>query len=68
MGLVSRHEWRFIGFILSGIGNILWLLWILLGNIGCSQLLLFGGYLIFNSIGVLDEYGTWKKIREYKIK
>jgi len=68
MALVSRHEWRFIGFILSGIGNILWLLWILLGNIGCSQLLLFGGYLIFNSIGVLDEYGTWKKIREYKIK
>jgi len=67
MALVARHESRFFGFFLSSVGNILWLI---LGicTMNVSYLVLFGGYLIFNSIGMLDEYGTWKKIRQYKQK
>jgi hypothetical protein len=66
MACVSRHEFRIIGFTISAIGNVLWLLWILLGNVGCSQLLLFSGYLLFNSIGIHDEYAIWKKVKEIK--
>jgi len=61
MACVSRHEMRFTGFYISILGNIGWLtLGICTANI--SYLILFGGYFIFNAIGMHDEYATWKMI------
>jgi len=67
MACVSRHEVRFFGFIICLIGNILWLT---LGILTCHTpyLLLFGGYFIFNAIGMHDEYATWRRVREAKQK
>ena len=65
MAGVSRHELRFLGFILCGVANVAWIiLGITIGHI--PYIILFGGYLIFNSIGAHDEYSTWKKIRSIK--
>lgn len=63
MAGVSRHEFRFLGFIICAGANVAWIaLGFMIWHI--PYILLFGGYLIFNTIGVLDEYATWKKIRE----
>ena len=66
MALVSRHEYRFWGFLISGIGNILWLIRILFYEYDDIELYLFSGYLIFNAIGMHDEFATWHKIRSIK--
>jgi uncharacterized membrane protein len=66
MAFTSRHETRILGFLVCSVGNILWLYWILNGNSG--SLLLFGGYLLFNLIGVHDESISWMKIREFNKK
>lgn len=61
MACVSRHEMRFVGFYISLAGNIGWLVdGYYRSNI--SFLILFSGYLIFNAIGMHDEYSTWRKI------
>ena len=63
MACVSRHEMRFVGFYISLMGNIGWLiLGFLTANV--SFLILFGGYFIFNAIGMHDEYSTWKRVYE----
>ena len=67
MACVSRHEMRFPGFYISLMGNIGW---IVVGYItmNISYLMLFGGYFIFNAIGMHDEYATWRRVREAKQK
>jgi hypothetical protein len=65
MALVARHETRLFGFIICSAGNIGWIVYgLYIWHV--PYLLLFGGYLIFNSVGVHDEYATWKKIKEYE--
>ncbi len=61
MACVSRHEMRFYGFTISAIGNILWIIDGYVTN-NVSYYILFGGYLIFNLIGIHDEYASWRKI------
>jgi hypothetical protein len=58
---------RFPGFYISLMGNIGW---IVVGYItmNISYLMLFGGYFIFNAIGMHDEYATWRRVREAKQK
>lgn len=65
MGGVSRHEFRFYGFILCGLANIAWvILGIVIGHV--PYIILFSGYLIFNSIGAHDEYAMWRMIKRAK--
>jgi hypothetical protein len=67
MALVSRHETRIFGFFICAIGNIGWIIHGI--NINhLPYLVLFSGYLIFNSIGLHDEYTRWSKLRDYKNK
>lgn len=66
MAFTSRHETRILGFLVCSVGNVLWIIWILNGNPG--SLLLFGGYLLFNLIGVHDESISWMKIIKFNKK
>lgn len=67
MAGVSRHETRFIGFAVSLLGNICWIV-IGLMTWNVAFLFLFGGYFIFNLIGMHDEYATWREMRRMKRK
>jgi hypothetical protein len=65
MAMVARHETRLWGFITSAVGNVFWIIYgIFIWHV--PYLVLFGGYLIFNSIGIHDEYATWCKIHKIK--
>lgn len=61
MACVSRHEMRFVGFYISLMGNIGWLVDGYYTS-DISFLILFSGYFIFNAIGMHDEYATWHKV------
>jgi len=67
MAAVSRHESRFWGFFICLIGNVGWLvIGFLSGH--TTYLILFGGYFIFNAIGMHDEYAIMKHIHAIKSK
>lgn len=67
MAGVSRHETRGFGFLVCLLGNVGW---IVVGYMTAQLpiILLFAGYLIFNSIGVHDEYTRWKVMRDVRSK